>query len=646
MKKNNPHYFLGEDVLSPFCNRTDGGRLNMFVSQTAQLLTLNKAEKPLVFTRFENQVGEHSEGVGFTSLREDSTLVKEIKINDNKIHYFFVSKETKVLDCYTYKASTRLTEDYGFSNVNLMDSKPNKKGDILFHNTMYDKDLNLMYGTNLLTTFLTCRGLTCEDSIILSESAAKNKLSHTSVSSATVTLNNNDILLNIHNGRPFPEIGETFKSILCVRRRLQYSTVLIDFKDTESILPSDTPFYFEGKLEDIEVYCNLDEKTLDLKQNSFIKDLVTKSRENWKTIKDYIESMKKKGYKLSDSCGHLYKKAQEYLSGLKFLKDKSEFEGTLIEFTISESKPAFRGSKISNRFGGKGIIGKIFPDDQMPKTVDGRIPDVILNPLGIWGRQNPSQLFEHEINYIAQEIIRNEKDDSILFDKIIKFFDILKLSDKDNIVSQGDFIQKNVKTKSEISSFIKEVRENGLLIHQPPFFGNCTDDILYKLYKDFNIEKTEFQNIRQRLIIAPMYFIKLRHEASGKVSSRSAAQVSILDVPFKSNERYKKGTAPINDSPVRFGEQETFNMLLLANKKEGSEGVMEFLRHYSSNSIERRGMLKKLLTNDIKSIKSFDILEENEIKSVVTNAAQVIRSYFSGLGIELSKDQIEEIENF
>ena len=66
-----------------------------------------------------------------------------------------------------------------------------------------------------------------------------------------------------------------------------------------------------------------------------------------------------------------------------------------------------------------------------------------------------------------------------------------------------------------------------------------------------------------------MYFIKLRHEASGKLSSRSAAQVSILDVPFKSNERYKKGTAPINDSHVRFGEQETFNMLLLANEKEG-----------------------------------------------------------------------------
>lgn len=640
----NPHYFLAEDLLAPFVNRTDGSRLNMFVSQTGQLLTLQNGEVPKVFSNFENQIGEHSKGMGYVKANDDLTLVKEIKINENKIHYFF-STEEKRLECYTFKSSSRLTEEYGYSNINKINGKKTfKKNDVLIHNTMYDSDLNLKYGVNLLTTFLTCRGLTFEDSIILSESASKKKLSHVSVAEACINLNNNDVLLDIHNGKPFPDIGEKFENILCVRRRLNYNTALVDFKESTTILPSDTPFYFEGKIENIEVYSNLDEDSLNLPQNKVIKELVCKSRNDWSEIKTFIEEKVKEGYSLSDNAGYLLKKSREYLSGLKFTKDKSEFEGTLIEFTISKENPAYPGSKIANRFGGKGIIGKILPDNEMPQTEDGRIPDVILNPLGIWGRQNPSQLFEHELNYIADELIRTEKDNVALFKKLVRFLEILEGDDTEfGVMRQASFIKENVKSRKNIDSFISDVRENGLLIHQPPFFGNCKDDTLFYIYEEFNIQKTKFKNIQNKLIIAPMYFIKLRHEASGKLSSRSAAQVSILDVPFKSNERYKKGTAPINDSPVRFGEQEMFNMLLLANEKEGSQGVMEFLRHYSSNSVERRGMLKALIKNDIKNIVSFDILEEDESKNVVTNAAQVIRSFFAGLGINIDKEQSEEI---
>ena len=83
-------------------------------------------------------------------------------------------------------------------------------------------------------------------------------------------------------------------------------------------------------------------------------------------------------------------------------------------------------------------------------------------------------------------------------------------------------------------------------------------------------------------------------------------------------------------------------MMLLANREDGADGVIRFLRHYSSHSIERRGMILRLLKNDIHRIEKFS--PEIDGEDVVTNAAQVIRSYFAGLGIELTKEQSEAVD--
>ena len=109
----------------------------------------------------------------------------------------------------------------------------------------------------------------------------------------------------------------------------------------------------------------------------------------------------------------------------------------------------------------------------------------------------------------------------------------------------------------------KSVRDDGLLIHQPPFFENADPVKMLELYDRFGVEKLKFVGIEQPLVLGTMYFIKLRHEAIGKFSARSAGQVSLLNVPFKSNEMYKKGTAPHNNSPIRFGKALSAEVKLL-----------------------------------------------------------------------------------
>ncbi len=41
--------------------------------------------------------------------------------------------------------------------------------------------------------------------------------------------------------------------------------------------------------------------------------------------------------------------------------------------------------KITNRFGSKGVIGKVVPNAEMPRNENGDIVDVIINPSSVDG---------------------------------------------------------------------------------------------------------------------------------------------------------------------------------------------------------------------------------------------------------------------
>ena len=135
--------------------------------------------------------------------------------------------------------------------------------------------------------------------------------------------------------------------------------------------------------------------------------------------------------------------------------------------------------------------------------------DIILNPLGVIGRLNPSQLFEHELNFIAQELVYRHKDSSNeeLFSDLMKF---IKVCSPD----QFAFLTENIKTEVELDSFVEDVRKNGLSIHQAPFFDNITWDGFCHLYDEFKIEKLKLKDIQNPLIMAPIYYIKLNSASS------------------------------------------------------------------------------------------------------------------------------------
>lgn len=60
------------------------------------------------------------------------------------------------------------------------------------------------------------------------------------------------------------------------------------------------------------------------------------------------------------------------------------------------------GDKMSGRYGDKGVVSAIIPDDQMPHDKDGKPFEVLLSPDGIITRTNPSQEIEAALGKLAQ----------------------------------------------------------------------------------------------------------------------------------------------------------------------------------------------------------------------------------------------------
>jgi DNA-directed RNA polymerase subunit beta len=61
------------------------------------------------------------------------------------------------------------------------------------------------------------------------------------------------------------------------------------------------------------------------------------------------------------------------------------------------------GDKLSDRHGGKGVVGDIIPDEKMPIGPDGRPYEVLINPAGTLTRTNPMQTLELALGKIVEK---------------------------------------------------------------------------------------------------------------------------------------------------------------------------------------------------------------------------------------------------
>ncbi len=86
----------------------------------------------------------------------------------------------------------------------------------------------------------------------------------------------------------------------------------------------------------------------------------------------------------------------------------------LAKVYVAKKRKLSVGDKMAGRHGNKGVVAKIVPLEDMPRTADGTPVDIVLNPLGVPSRMNLGQLYETALGWVGK--ILNCKFETPIFD--------------------------------------------------------------------------------------------------------------------------------------------------------------------------------------------------------------------------------------
>jgi hypothetical protein len=310
--------------------------------------------------------------------------------------------------------------------------------------------------------------------------------------------------------------------------------------------------------------------------------------------------------------------------------ERTEFDGVVIRFTIAKRSELRPGSKITNRFGGKGVISEIRPDALMPKGADGVPVELVVNSLGVNNRMNWAQLYESELNFMADslaaEMAGMETEPAL--ERLLGFYAIVSPQYHEWLTTQIE--------RSTLLEMTEEIRSGAapIFVHQPPFFGNAGLGVMADAYIYTGVVPIEFEGIESAMVRGTNYYMKLRHEPSGKFSARSARHLSIRSVPARNSRGVRTGVEHHSTTPIRLGEQELQN-LLIANKPEE---LKRMLRIYATDDVSREGAITELLTRA-------DPLSDARVEARgtgITRPAAGLMALMESIGLRIVGDNEEE----
>jgi len=343
--------FTASSNMTPMVSGIKGGRLLMGAKYVIQSLPLKNPEAPLV----QNLVGDEGDesfderlGTRVGAVRaRDRGVVTDVGKDYVQVRYADGTKENHEL--YQNFPFNRKTFLHNTPVVQIGDQiKPNQ---LLAKSNYTDDKGAVAMGNNLRVAYMPYKGLNYEDAVVVSESAAK-------------MMSSEHMYQHEVEGDP---------------------TILTGRKEYVSIYPSQF---------NKEQLGTIDSKGV-VKPGTVVKygDPLILSLNKAKPTAVH------RGHKtmFSDNAVTWNHEAEGVVTDI----DKTKGGGYNV--TVKAYMPAREGDKLAGRYGDKGVIAKIIPDDQMVHDKDGNPYHILLNPLGIISRGNPSQVHEALLGKIARK---------------------------------------------------------------------------------------------------------------------------------------------------------------------------------------------------------------------------------------------------
>lgn len=614
--KNLPdeNYMLGKVLMQPFRPANSGSRAIMASIHAEHLMVPSAGEVPIIQTGYETEFGRNSSSY-ITANGNYRIIAKINKFDYKDTHYYLIVQDEDtgvydVIERVTYKHNT---EGYGYiwNNSRIDSLQPGniiRKGSIIKTSTGFDEFGNKMNGVNLTTLYLSC-GENMEDSIIISESAAR-KLETSLVIDSSITINDNDILLNLYGDgnmyKTFPDIGERTKDgVFCAIRRLENENILYSLSQSRLNEPmiSDRSILIDGIVADIDVYCNNPSMLSESYYNQQLYYYYTQRTEFCKKVVECVAPFAMNG-KLSYNLNKLYANCRDSINGKQFFKDK-QFSNVIMEVTIIEPLAMKRGDKMCDRYGGKGVVSKIIPDALMPRLDNGTVVDVIKNQSTCINRENIGQLHEQSLSFIGMRLIDFFKSTKMPYTEMVRMIW--------EFVSMVDFEQSNeilncvnMDDEFECKMYMDSVFEDdAIILSTQPFTTTVNIDTIANIYKKFPWIKPyevlmpmedsngniRFTPARRKLVVGKIYNYRLKQFAKEKfsVTSLSATNLKGLNTRSRANKIHE---TKYTKTPIMFGPMESGDLAHL-----GMQYVVMNLMLYSSSPQARR-LFEQLLIGD------------------------------------------------
>lgn len=343
--------------LIPFLNSIDGNRAEMGSKMVTQALPLKDPEPPLV------QVAAYRPGLSM-----EKEIARKVvptanisgvvtKIKDGFIHVRSKGKTAAIEERVPYFENYPLAaKTYLHDTLKVKPGDEVKAGQPLA-DSVFVRDGQLALGKNLRVAYVPFRGMNTNDAIVVSESAAKK-------------------LTSLHMYREGLDVERDMKTSRELHRSYfgnkftadRYKTLDDDglVKPGTKVLPGD-PLIVAVRKSPLSA----DAKML----GRLHKSLVTPYRDASVTW-DH------------DTPGVVTDVAKV---------------GNKFRLTIKTEEPLRLGDKLSNRYGAKGVVSMIVPDEQMLQDTEGRAIDVAITPASVVSRLNPAQILETAVAKVAQK---------------------------------------------------------------------------------------------------------------------------------------------------------------------------------------------------------------------------------------------------
>lgn len=325
-----------------------GQRVSMGSRMLAQALPLVDAEAPLVQsgvpgmkdTSFEDLFGEDMGAVKSSvagTVLEVTPVHIKIRGTDRKIHY------------------EELYENHPYNRKTFVHNTPVvrpgdriRSGQLLATSNFTDRRGTTALGKNVRIAYLPYKGYNFEDAIVISESFAQR------ASSEHMYQNTLDL------GEGVRASKNAFVSIFPG----EYDRKLLDKYDNDGVLrPGETVNMGEPLV--LAVRERRTGPKLGRRKASWANASVTWDHHSPGVVTDVYKG--KKG----------------------------------ISVVVKSVHPTRVGDKFAGRYGDKGVVAAIIPDEDMPRGADDKPYEMLLNPLGIISRGNPAQIIEAQLGKIA-----------------------------------------------------------------------------------------------------------------------------------------------------------------------------------------------------------------------------------------------------